>query len=216
MSTLRLLPPEALISTGEFDHADWNYRPLLGALQKKRFELVLALMGNDRYGRLLEVGYGSGVFMPELASRCRELHGVDPHPKDREVAGNLAAHGVDADLVSASATELPYEDSFFDCAVAVSSLEYVEPIEVAAAELVRVLVPTGVLFVVTPGHSPILDLALRLSTGEDPHGNYGDRRPKLIAAILERFRVVAERNFPRLGGPVVYRALRLTSASEPA
>ncbi len=209
-SRLRLLPREALIPTSEVDHADWNYRPLLGALQKKRFGLALSLLGSVRYDRLLEIGYGSGVFMPELEDRCGELHGVDRHGKNREVTACLMGRGIRADLASASVTELPYEDSFFDCAVAVSALEYVESIDAASAELARVLSPTGALIVVTPGHSPVLDLALRITTGEDAHGNYADRRQRLIPALLRRFRLTDERKFPRgIGGLVVYHALRL-------
>ena len=63
---LKLLPREALIQTGEVDHADWNYRPLLGMIQRLRFRLILRILAGRKYHRLLEIGYGSGVFMPEL------------------------------------------------------------------------------------------------------------------------------------------------------
>lgn len=53
---LRLLPRDALIATSEVDHADWNYRPLLGALQRRRFVMALSLMKSRKYERLLEVG----------------------------------------------------------------------------------------------------------------------------------------------------------------
>jgi tRNA G46 methylase TrmB len=66
---LSLLPPSALLRTGPVDHADWNYRPLIGTVQRIRFRLVCRLLGNGRFDRLLEIGYGSGVFMPELAKR---------------------------------------------------------------------------------------------------------------------------------------------------
>ena len=212
-SGLRLLPREALIATSEVDHADWNYRPLLGALQRKRFALALSLMGSESYERLLEVGYGSGVFMPELAGRCGALYGVDLHGRERQVAERLADHGVRAELASAGLPELPYEDSLFDCAVAVSSLEYVRPIAAGVDELARVLAPEATLIVVTPGHSRLLDVALRIATGEDARDNYGDRRQRLIPALLRRFRLAGERRFPAgTGGLAVYRALRLERA----
>ena len=206
-----MLPHEALIPTSEVDHANWNYRPVLGNLQKKRFGLALSLMGDDRYERLLEIGYGSGVFMPELATRCGELYGVDPHARNNDVTDVLSDHGIRASLASAGATKLPFDDSFFDCVVTVSALEYVEEIHTATAELARVMSPTGALIVVTPGHSRLIDLALRVTTGEDADDNYADRRQKLVPALLRRFRLDGEKRFPAIGlSWALYRALRLT------
>jgi SAM-dependent methyltransferase len=210
-SGLRLLPKDALIPTSEVDHPEWLYEGLLGWLQRKRFELLLALMGDAHYGRLLEVGYGSGVLMPELAARCDELFGVDPHPRQREVGEVLSAHGVGATLRSASATELPFEDASLDCVVSVSALEYIGDIHRAGAEIERALVPGGVFVFVTPGHSALLDLAARLTTGEDPVAHYGKRRQRVIPALLERFGVAEDRVFPAAVGRAfpIYRALRL-------
>ena len=213
-SRARLLPRGALIATSEVDHADWNYRRFLGALQRRRFELLLSLIGERRHERLLEVGYGSGVLMPELAARCRELVGVDLHPRHREVRGALADHGVHAELVRGSVAALPFADARFDCVLTVSALEYVDDVRAACAELKRVLTPDGVLLVVTPGHSPLLDLGLRLATGESAAANYGSRRQRLLPALREQFRTCDERVFPPLAGRLlpVYRALRLAVA----
>ena len=207
---LRLLPREDLVATSELDRAEWNYRPLLGFLQRKRFELARSLLGEAVHDRLLEVGYGSGVFMPTLAQRCRALHGVDRHGQQRQVARRLAGHGVRAELESADVCQLPYGDSLFECVVAVSTLEFVEPIEAAVAELARVLRPDGFLVVVTPGRSPLLDLALKAATGESARRNYADRRRRLVPQLLRRFQATADRRFPTiLGRRAVYRALRL-------
>ena len=211
MKSIRLLPESDLIVTSTVDHAKWNYRGWLGWLQRTRFRLLLSLMKNDRPVRLLEVGYGSGVFMPELATRCTELFGIDPHSRHELVTGILAHRGVKANLASGTVTKLPYADTFFDCAVSVSALEYVENVDAACRELGRVLTPTGALILVTPGHSRLLDVALKLITGEDAADNYAGRRERLISALLNHFHLQDERNFPPVIGPLlpVYRALRL-------
>lgn len=201
---LKLLPPTSLVQTSEVDHADWNYRPLLGAVQRARFRLVLSLLGQARCDTILEIGYGSGVFMPELAARSRRLIGVDPHPRNREVTAALANVGIEAELHSCSAESLPVANASCDAIVAVSALEYVPDADVAAREICRVLRPGGVLVFVTPSHSPIWDLALRLSTGESP-SQYGDRRQRLVPTLLEHMQVATERGFPRFLG----RNLRL-------
>jgi ubiquinone/menaquinone biosynthesis C-methylase UbiE len=198
---LSLLPPSALLRTGPVDHADWNYRPLIGTVQRIRFRLVCRLLGNKRFDRLLEIGYGSGVFMPELSKRSSELYGLDPHPMPREVESVLLKHGVQAKLVSGTAESLPYADEFFDCVVSVSAIEYVEDIDKACRELTRVLRPGGSIIIATPGVSPIWDLALRLSTGENP-AQYSNRRQRLLPTLKRHFSVSNEIAVPSLGGPL--------------
>ncbi len=207
---LTLLPPSALVRTGPVDHADWNYRPLIGAVQRLRFRLVRSLLQGARYPRLLEIGYGSGVFMPELAKRTDDLHGIDPHPMPAEVEQRLRENGIRAALVSGSAESLPYDDGFLDCAVSVSAMEYIEDIDRACGELKRVLRPGGILVIATPGASPLWDLALRLSTGEDP-SQYADRRQRLLPALRRHFAVQRELAVPAVGGRLLrlYTGLRL-------
>lgn len=210
---LHLLPRESLIATSDVDHADWNYRAALGWLQTRRFRLVLSLLAEDRYVRLLEIGYGSGVFLPELSGFCDELFGIDPHNRNQEVMDVLRGHNVAASLSSGSVEDMPFDERFFDCAVAVSALEYVENIELACRELSRVLKPGGVLIVITPGQSPWLDLGLRLVTGESAEENYGDRRERLVPTLTRHFKIDREHVFPAslAGALPVYRALRLVA-----
>jgi SAM-dependent methyltransferase len=211
MNELKLLPKSALVRTSEVDHPDWNYRVVLGTVQRLRFRIVRKLLAGAAFDRLLEIGYGSGVFMPELNGHCTDLHGIDPHQHRAEVADNLAGQGIQATLAQGSAESLPYEDNHFDCAVAISTLEYVPDIDAACREIRRVLAPGGVLAVVTPGVNKLWDLALRLSTGESP-GQYADRRQQLQPALRRHFTVVREVRVPTLSHPAVrlYTGLLLT------
>lgn len=210
VSPLSLLPESALVRTGPVDHADWNYRPLIGTVQRIRFRLICRLLGDRHFDRLLEIGYGSGIFMPELAKRATKLFGIDPHPMPKEVEEVLRKHGIHASLVSGGAESLPYEDGSLDCAVSVSAIEYVDDIDGACRELNRVLRPGGQVVIATPGASPIWDLALKLSTGESPV-QYADRRQKLIPALKRHFTVEQEVALPAVGGKLVrlYTGLRL-------
>ncbi|MBB6091661.1 ubiquinone/menaquinone biosynthesis C-methylase UbiE [Povalibacter uvarum] len=199
---MKLLPESALVRTGPVDHADWNYRPFIGTVQRIRFRLIRRLLAGRQFNRLLEIGYGSGVFMPELAQRASELYGIDPHPMPREVEAALAKHGIKATLATAGAESLPFEDGFFDCAVSVSAIEYVDDIDKACRELIRVMKPGGVIAIATPGVSPIWDLALKLSTGESPK-QYSDRRQRLLPALKRHFKVEDEVFVPPIGGKLV-------------
>jgi len=206
---ISLLPREALIKTGGFDHAHWNYDGLLGYVSRRRFALVRSLLPKRRVGKLLEVGYGSGVFFPELAKHAQRLYGADIHDRPADVTAVLAKHGVLADLVTASADALPYPDEFFDLAIAVSTFEFVPDARKAIVELDRVLAPGGKIIVVTPGRSLILDLALRVFTGESAAKDFGDRRALIVPALTSETRVERSACFPLFSPVPVYRAMRL-------
>ncbi len=210
---LHLLPKDLLVRTGEFDHADWNYRPLLGWIQRMRFRIVVRLLRGRRYARLCEVGYGSGVFLPTLAGLCDELHAVDLHDHREAVGRALAAVGVSAGLATGSVTALPFDDHWFEAVVMISALEYVEDLERACVELARVMATDARLIVVTPGDSPLIDWGLRALTGEDPERNYGARRRRLESVIRRNFRPVEIVSVPPLGGKLVrlYTGMRLAA-----
>jgi ubiquinone/menaquinone biosynthesis C-methylase UbiE len=208
---LRLLPRRVLVKTGPVDHADWNFRPLLSFIQRRRFRIVLSLLGENRFQRLLEIGYGSGVFMPELARRCEELYGIDIHPNHESVAASLATLHINARLFSASAEATPFPNSFFDCLVAVSSLEFIEDLDRACAEFRRILRPKGALVVVTPGYSRLADWGLKVLTGEDPKRNFGDRRERVIPTLAKYFSMERQVVYPPFEYSLIslYRGLKL-------
>jgi SAM-dependent methyltransferase len=209
--SMRLLPPDALLKTGDVDHADWNYRPLLGTIIRARYRLVLSLLATQRGGRLLEVGYGSGVFMPELSHFCDELYGIDPHQMPLQVQELLARFETDAHLYTASAEAMPFDAAFFDCIVVVSALEFVSDLRRACEELRRVLKTDGSLIVVTPGHTPLVDFGLKVLTGKSAKADFGDRRQLLIPTLLEYFIVERQLIIPPIGSSMVhlYTALKL-------
>jgi len=208
---VELLPQELLVQTSDVDHADWNYRPLLGKLQRTRFQLIKALLNDTSGANMLEVGYGSGVFFPELLKVCDNISGIDPHDKHVEVLAELEKAGIAADLRSGSVSDMPFDDNTFDVVVAVSALEYVEEINGACEEIIRVLRPGGSVALVTPGKSPILDAGLKLLGDEDADSNYGDRRENLVAALDRHFSRREVKYWPWPGIPwfTVYRALHL-------
>jgi SAM-dependent methyltransferase len=206
-AALRLLPPEALIRTGPVDHAEWNYRPLLGLISRARFRLALSLLP-ARTEAILELGYGSGVFLPSLAARAGYVAGFDVHDRAGAVAAELRSRGTPADLRSGDGRGLPFADGAFDAVVAVSALEFVDDLDGTCAEVRRVLRPGGVFVVVTPGDSPLLDRALRLVTGKSARSDFGDRRARVVPALRRAFAIRRERVFPPILGRIVpvYRA----------
>ena len=208
---MNLLPPEALVKTGDVDHADWNFRLVLGSIQQIRFKLVASFLPRQRCQRLLEIGYGSGVFMPELSRFCVELYGIDVHQEHRRVQDVLSRYGYHPELFSGDAAQMPFADRFFDYVVAVSAVEFIQDLDAACREVRRVLRPGGSFIVVTPGKSAVVDFGLKLLTGKSARRDYGDRRSRVMATLRKHFPAHQERAVPSLGTSLfrLYTGLKL-------
>jgi SAM-dependent methyltransferase len=194
---LHLLPRDALVKTNELDQADWNFRPVLGWVQRLRLRCVASVLASSpRAARLLEVGYGSGVFVPELARHADDVFGADLHRNGAAVTATLATRGCPARLVTASAGALPYRDGAFDTVVTVSTLEFVPDVAAAVGELVRVTAKGGRLVIVTPGESRFLDLGLRILTRERAEDTFEGRRSLVVPAVQRSARILEVRTLP--------------------
>src|SRR5919204_615688 len=113
MTGLRL-PPRRLVSKPDPDDpTDYYSRPLTAPLYRARLRDALALLGPGPFDALLDVGYGSGVFLPELARRTRRLVGVDVHAGRAGVEAMVRALGLEVELREASLFELPFADGEF-------------------------------------------------------------------------------------------------------
>jgi SAM-dependent methyltransferase len=207
----QLLPKTALVKTSEVDAGEWTFHPYLGIIQRLRFWLILSLLPARRFPKLLEVGYGSGILLPELSQYCDELYGLDIHRNASRVADRLRQHGIEAELLCGSATTLPFKDKVLDLIIAVSCLEYMDPLENAVQEIKRVLRPDGCLIFVTPGNSPVIDYLHDLLTGRKVKEHYAQRRDVLIPSFTRSFVVQQELAIPPFGGRfmTLYRGFRL-------
>jgi ubiquinone/menaquinone biosynthesis C-methylase UbiE len=201
-----LLPPRgSLPKTSDLDQGDWNYRFGLGWVQRLRMRAVVAALASRRAHRLLEVGYGSGVFLPELQRHCEELFGIDIHQNAGAVAATLAMQGVHPILETGSAMELPYPDATFDAVVTLSTLEFVPDVPHCVRELLRVTTPDGRVIAVTPGQSALLDFGLKVMTGERGEDTFEGRRGTIVPAFQTHARVEKIVHLP----PVTHRVLPL-------
>jgi ubiquinone/menaquinone biosynthesis C-methylase UbiE len=209
VTELVLLPEHALVRTSDLDQAAWNYRRgPLGRIMRSRYALATELLGAG-HDSLLEIGYGSGIFLPTLAQLTEHLSGVDVHNDTVAVTEALAAAHVVADLATAPAEHLPYDEGAFDAVVAVSTLEFVDDIDAALAEVERVLRPDGIAVFITPRASKVLDLGLRVLTGERAEDTFKGRRQGVLPAISRRFVVDRSRRLPPIPGMWLYTGVRV-------
>lgn len=164
-----LLPDRShVFRTGETDPICRHYQPFVRYFMDKRLEMALRLLGTRRFRRLLDAGYGGGIFLPELSRRTDELHGVDLHAYAAEVERMAQAEGLTVSLRHANLSDTGYPDRYFDCVVCMSVLEFVEDLPQAMTELVRITEPRGMIVLGFPGENFATRLGYLLARTPDP------------------------------------------------
>ncbi len=182
------------------DPVKWYYTPGIRAFYFHRFRMALNMLEHCQYDRLLDIGVGSGIFLPELSTRCAELHGIDVHTNLHLVEEMLAKEGREATLTQASATEVPYEDDFFDCVVCMSVLEHIHDLSHAIGEIRRVTKTDGRIVLGFPVENFLSRVILQTLYIWLPHANLDDEHVSTHHDIIEeaqrQLRVTHTTQFP--------------------
>jgi ubiquinone/menaquinone biosynthesis C-methylase UbiE len=108
------------------------------------------MLPRTRYGRVLEVGCGTGFFLLNLwqAGFVEHAHACDISPGMLDACGHTADRlGCPIDLREGDAEALPYDDGGFDLVVGHAFLHHLPDPAAALAEFIRVLAPGGAVFV---------------------------------------------------------------------
>jgi SAM-dependent methyltransferase len=113
-------------------------------------------MPRDRYEgcRILDLGYGDGRNMPLLNNLGMLIHGVEiADDINRHVQERMKGLGIDVDLKVGTNAHIPYNNGYFQYALACHSCYYVEPgdqFNANLTEIARVLEPGGYLIASLP------------------------------------------------------------------
>ena len=199
MSNDLLIPPKGMAPKPDADDpVDYYYHPLVGWLYRARLGLAVDLLGPPRYDSILEVGYGSGIFLPELARHAESIAGIDIHTESAQVSAMLERLGLEADLREGTLFELPWREGAFDGVVCLSVLEHLVELDAALDEFRRVLRPGGVAVLGFPTRNPLTDGFFRLA-GYNPRAILPSSHADILAAADRHsgFTVEKRRHFPR-------------------
>jgi SAM-dependent methyltransferase len=197
---LNLPPVGALAPNNDVDPLPYYYKPLVGRIFAARLNSGLMLL-QGHFRRLLEVGYGSGLLMPTLASVTDELYGIDLEAEPPGLRARLTTLNVrPRELVQADVQRMPFADRFFDGVVAFSIFEHLTGAQLppALAEVARVLEPGGRLLVGCPAVHKLMNAAfsaIGFSNIEDHHfSTIGD----VVHAAKPHFNIARHNALPSL------------------
>lgn len=176
-----------------YDKMAQYYNHFGGQFERRFREAGLTMLDVKPGERVLEIGYGTGEALAELATASGpggQVSGIDISDGMRDQAQqHLAATGL-ADrvtLTSGDAASLPYLDGSFDAVFMSFTLELFDTPEIPTVldECKRVLLPSGRLCVVAMALADHPKLMSRLYVWSHRHfPNYVDCRPIPAAEMI--------------------------------
>lgn len=179
------LPPRGRLQvTGPVDFVAQYYSGPAGWMLRQRLRWVANALP-ARSDAVLEIGYGSGVFLYELARRARTLVGIDVHEHGASVRRRCAIDGVTMMPARASGSALPFADGSFDAVVLVSTLEFIPDPASCLRESLRVVRAGGRVIAVTPRIHPWADAVWRAISGADPEADFQGGRERVERALAD-------------------------------
>lgn len=122
------------------------------------------------FGDVLEIGFGGGLNLPYFdRDNVRKIFGLEPSAgMRRSAADNIAASGLDVELIDVPGEEIPLDDNSVDSVLVTYTLCTIPDAVAALQGMRRVLKPHGQLFFCEHGKAPDADVSKwqqRLNSG---------------------------------------------------
>ncbi len=183
--------------TGGSDPLKYYHYPLVGSVFRKRITMGLDLIRNEKFERLVEIGYGSGFLMPYWTGIAHEVYGLDLDAEPEEVSkclGKVLNHSFH--LQKGSILQMPYENDFFDGLVAFSVLEHIANKEKAAQEVARVVKPGGKILIGMPAVNKAMEYAFKAIGFKNIRDHHVTRPKQFFQAAQKRLKLKKHATLP--------------------
>jgi ubiquinone/menaquinone biosynthesis C-methylase UbiE len=133
----------------EFSRQAQHFATSAAITDEQQTRLFVEALGMDDVGVVLDVACGPGIITVALAARAREVVAFDLTPEMLKKAQRRCARGGARNVTfrEGSATDLPFADHTFDCAVTRLSVHHFEHPRRVLDEIWRVLRPGGTFVV---------------------------------------------------------------------
>jgi ubiquinone/menaquinone biosynthesis C-methylase UbiE len=192
---LKMLPVSEYVGVNRDDPIRFYHLPVIGSLYRQRVELCLGQLTGG--GRILEIGFGSGVTFFNLHDQYREIYGLDLTASVNEVSEFFGKRGIETVLKNGNILGLPYEDGIFDSVLLISILEHLQPADQDQAfkEIARVLKPGGQVVYGVPVERPLMVFFFHL-LGYDIHKHHFSTEKDVIRAASQNLSTKRLVNMP--------------------
>ena len=130
------------------------------AMSSKAFRKPRARTLAPAHGRILEIGFGTGMNLKYYPDTVRRIEAIDPDlDLDRFSQPRIEASRIDVDFHHLDAEHLPFEAERFDTVVSTLTLCSIPDVVHALGEIRRVLKPGGQFLFLEHGRAPDASVA---------------------------------------------------------
>ncbi|QNF35412.1 methyltransferase domain-containing protein [Adhaeribacter swui] len=124
-------------------------------MSAKEFPAYRAELLKHAQGKVLEIGFGSGLNLPFYPEHIKQIDTVDSNAGMQPLAQkNIAQSAIQVKQHTLSAEQLPFADNTFDTVVSTWTLCSIPDVAQALSEIKRILKPEGRFLFVEHGLSP--------------------------------------------------------------
>lgn len=155
----------------------------------KRFKIAFGLLPKNRFENLLDIGFGSGIFLPVLAKKTKNLYGIDICAPLLAVKIMANKNGAFPKLIKGDILNMPFPDKKFDGIFCLSTLEFLENTEKAMGEIFRISKPGAKIIIGAPTQNKITDLCYNLIGKKEQNKKHKSSHNKIIASAKKYFRI---------------------------
>lgn len=196
---MRLPKKENIKSIDNEDPLPRYYQPVVKGAYIKRLQMALDCLEDKKFDKILEIGYGSGIFFPELVSHCNKLYGLEIFGKEGEdkIVDMMKKENINVELVNGSILKMPFKENYFDAVICISTMEHLQPDELKQAlrESRRVLKKGGMAVFGFPADKKIMDLYFTLIRRELHFDCHHSSHKLIIEEISKDFNILEIKKF---------------------
>jgi 2-polyprenyl-3-methyl-5-hydroxy-6-metoxy-1,4-benzoquinol methylase len=134
-------------------------------LHQTRYESIVASLSRltQAKDRVLEIGPGSGIYVPTLVSLASEVFASDIESVYLDRLRPLADAQTTLHLVHDDITRSEFPSGFFDVILCTEVIEHIRNSQEALAEMRRILRPNGLLILSTPQRYSSLEIFSKIA-----------------------------------------------------
>ena len=172
------------------------FKPIQKIPYLKRLKMAIDLINGQTYNNFLEIGFGSGILLPELASRTKKLTAIDQHDYIEIVKDIIKTKNVQADLLKADILDMPFPDNTFDGILCLSVLEFIKDTPQAIKEIKRVARPKAKIVIGSPILNFLTDFCYKTIKYKQHSQMHKSDHKTIIDNIKNNFRVSKIKTYP--------------------
>ncbi|MBL7148206.1 MAG: class I SAM-dependent methyltransferase [Nanoarchaeota archaeon] len=172
------------------------FKPIQKIPYLKRLKMAIDLINGQTYDNFLEIGFGSGILLPELASRTKKLTAIDKHNYIETVRNIIKTKNIQADLLKADILNMPFPDNTFDGILCLSVLEFVEDIPQAIREIKRIAKPKAKIIIGSPVLNFLTDFCYKIIDYKQHSQVHKSNHKAIINNIKNNFKIKKISRYP--------------------